>query len=323
MGVRVEVPSELVVVARRQAGLVSVGQCEVNGVGPNVRQRLITAGQWSKAARGVIDTGLTDPDRHPLDTGRRRIVWRGVLAVRNSAAVSVPALALLGARGLPVTFDPEVGLPFGRHRRSREGIIVRQYDFEMSTVIIDGCRVATADWALAQALPRLDRFTAVAVMDSLRYQGILDDVGFERSRKLARGRRGVAGRHGWFGESDPRAESPPESRARLLCADAGIPPDDLQRDLVDDDGEFLGRGDLLWYLGCGRWLVVEIDGAEYHSGEPALRRDTVRQNRMIGSGRTTMLRFYPDELTTGEFTTKIRSVLRSESWSPACPLPPR
>ena len=309
-------------VARVQAGLVSVRQCERYGLGPSVLRRFLAEGRWSRAARGVLDTGLTDPELHPLDTDRRRIAWRGVLAVRNAAAVSMSALVLLRAQGLPVTFESEVGMPYGRYRRSREGIIVRQYDFTMSTVVIDGCRVATAPWALAQAVPLLDRFTAVAVMDSLRHQGILDDAGFERARKLSRGRRGIAVRHAWFDESDPRGESPPESHARLLCADAGIPPDDLQRDLVDD-GDFLGRGDLLWYLGDGRWLVVEIDGARFHTGDHALRRDTMRQNRMIGSGRITMLRFYPDELRHPGFTTAIRSVLRAESWSPARRLPPR
>ncbi|WP_344100644.1 dihydrofolate reductase family protein [Myceligenerans crystallogenes] len=57
------------------------------------------------------------------------------------------------------------------------------------------------------------------------------------------------------GSIDPRLHP-------LDAADAGIPPDDLQRNIHDDDGDFIGRGDLLWYLGGGRWLmVISVDGS--------------------------------------------------------------
>ncbi|MBO0610266.1 hypothetical protein [Myceligenerans salitolerans] len=324
MTVEKKVPGVLEDVARRQAGLVNIAQCERAGLGVDVRRRLVGSGTWSRLAQGVFDTSVTDPALHSFDVARHRIAWKGLLAVRGSAAVSLSALALLGAQGLPRTFDAEVSLPGGVHRRSRNGVVVRQYEFAMSTRLIGDARVVTPDWALAQALPRLDRHTAVAVMDSLRHQAILDDAGFARARELARGRRGMASRHEWFGDSDARAESPPESHARIVCADAGLRPDDLQRDVVSDDGEFLGRGDLLWYLGGGRWLVVEIDGARYHTGEDAMRRDNLRQNRMIGDGRITMLRFFPDDLrSVRHVTSRIAAILRQESWRPNRPLPAR
>lgn len=58
--------------------------------------------------------------------------------------------------------------------------------------------------------------------------------------------------------SDSRAESPGESLSRAVIIENGLPVPDLQRALIDDDGKFLGRVDMLWEeLG----VVGEFDGA--------------------------------------------------------------
>ncbi|MBL0888948.1 type IV toxin-antitoxin system AbiEi family antitoxin domain-containing protein, partial [Myceligenerans indicum] len=299
----------LVALARGQSGLVSAEQAEAFGLADASRRRLTATGRWMRVATNVFDTGQVDPRLHPFDTARLRAPRLGLLSVRGSAAVGLGALAMLGAQGLPRRIPPEVALPRARHGRHRDGIRVRQYDFGMHTRVVGSRRVAAPEWALAQALPDLDRLQAVAVMDSVLHGGLLDAGGLARAHDHARGRPGIATRHGWFDLADGRAESPPESHARLLADDAGLAPDDLQRDLFDDAGTFLGRGDLLWHLGDGRWLVVEVDGAEFHSGDQALRRDTIRQNGLIASGAT-ILRFYPDDLRhPGPYLARLRPVL--------------
>lgn len=317
-----EVDARLAALARGQSGLVSVDQAEAFGLADASRRRLMASGRWTRVATNVFDTGQVDPRLHPLDTARLRAPWLGLLSVRGSAAVGLGALAMLGAQGLPRQIPAEVALPRARHGRNRDGIRVRQYNFAMHTRVVGNRRVAAPEWALAQALPDLDRFQAVAVMDSMLHRGILDTDELARAHDHARGHPGIATRHDWFDQADGRAESPPESRARLMADDAGITPDDLQRDLFDDSGAFLGRGDLLWYLGDGRWLVVEVDGAEFHTGDQALRRDTIRQNGLIASG-TTILRFYPDALRhPGPYITRLRPLLDRYSWRPNRPIPP-
>ena len=49
-----------------------------------------------------------------------------------------------------------------------------------------------------------------------------------------------------------RAESPLETRVRLLATDAGYPPDELQLPERDAYGQVLGFGDLAWWLSGGR-----------------------------------------------------------------------
>ncbi|AMD87283.1 hypothetical protein AXF14_06380 [Actinomyces radicidentis] len=58
--------------------------------------------------------------------------------------------------------------------------------------------------------------------------------------------------------SDSRAESPGESLSRAVIIENGLAVPDLQRELLDDDGEFLGRVDMLWEE---HGVVGEFDGA--------------------------------------------------------------
>jgi hypothetical protein len=82
-----------------------------------------------------------------------------------------------------------------------------------------------------------------------------------------------------------------ESFARLQGADAGLAPDELQVEFRAPDGRVLGRGDLGWSLGGGRWLIAEIDGREFHESPRAVLHDRRRQNALITSGRVDLLRF--------------------------------
>jgi hypothetical protein len=105
--------------------------------------------------------------------------------------------------------------------------------------------------------------------------------------------------------ADERAESPLESFVRWECLVAGIPPDALQLPLVDRGGRVLARGDLAWQREDGRWLVVELDGADVHSTPVAVFADRRRQNLLTGSGAVDLLRF------TGRDLGRIAPVVRA------------
>ena len=79
--------------------------------------------------------------------------------------------------------------------------------------------------------------------------------------RLLFGRRGAAKARGWIEQADGRAESPLETRARLRCADGGVPPDELQAVIADASGRVLARVDLLWRAAR---LIGEADGGEVH-----------------------------------------------------------
>jgi hypothetical protein len=182
-------------------------------------------------------------------------------------------------------------------------------------VVVGGIPCVPADLALAQAVPGLDREHAVALMDSARHRRVVTADEFLRAREAAHGRRGAARTAAWWDESDPRAESPIETRARLACADAGRPPDALQLVVRAPDGRFLARVDLAWFLPDARVLLLELDGRDAHTTPDALFGDRRRQNGLTGRGAV-VLRFTGRDVTRGVVAAEVARLLGTTGWTP-------
>lgn len=320
---KLPVPPTLLDLARRQAGLVSAEQCDAADIGPSRRRNLVARGGWRRLTRGVYDTGETPGGLHRYDVDRLRSAWTALLANRRAIAAGACALVLHGIQGLPRRIAPEATFAHGVARKSRDGITFRQYASEPATVEVDGREVVEIVQALVQALPTLSRDQAVACLDSALHQGLVRPEALTAIRDRLVNRRGSRRVLDWLPLADGRAESPPESHARLRCHDAGIAPDDLQRDFFDERGRFLGRADLAWHLGDGRWLIVEIDSQEFHGADRQVKHDAVRQNGLAGEGQNIILRFFPGHVTGGHLAGEVAQVLRREGWLPRRPLPPR
>src|SRR5699024_10848627 len=275
-----EIPFTVQRAAQSQRGLIAAYQCQQLGLSSDRRTGLVRRGQWNRVVRGVYDTtpGQVDPELDP--TGwRLRSAWLALLAYGAATiAVGACALALHGVWGLPIDLQPEAALPGGHDARPHGKIRLRRFDNGMTTTTINGHRVATLDYALAQAIPEMTRENAVAVLDSALYLGLITEADLPRVRRLLRGRRGARRTHDWWPLVDGRAASPIETRARLIFVDAGLPPDTLQLPLIGRDGRVIGYGDLGWQRADGSWIVVEMDGHEYHTAPGALFRDRSRQN---------------------------------------------
>ena len=312
---RIVVPPSLQRLAARQEGLVGVGQCREHGMTDHQVVALVRQGRWRRAMLGVLDTGISparDDDR--LDRDRRRGAIVGPLAFPGSVATGLASLVLQGAQGAPRRVPPEVTFPDGTPRRSNKPVRIRREELRR-WVVVDGVPCVPADLALAQAVPELGRSDAVALMDSARYRRLVTDDEFHQACDAARGRRGAARSRAWWDESDGRAESPIESRARLACVDAGYPPDAVQLVIHDENGTFLARPDLAWFLPDGRVVPVELDGREEHSTPEAVFRDRTRQNRLVVRGAR-MLRFTGRDFTRGAVVAEVGQLLDREGWRP-------
>ncbi|MFC8923815.1 hypothetical protein [Cellulosimicrobium sp. NPDC057127] len=286
------IPSALLRTAETQGGLLAADQLAAAGVTSRVACRRADTGAWRRVTRGVYDVSPSARVDDPWEAGRRRAAWLGLLAYgRDAVAVGTSALTLHGVQGLPAQVQPEAALPRASDRVSRDGVRLRQFDAGMTTVVIDGRRVASLVWALAQAVPELPRHNALAVLDSALHRGLLEARDVERAHDLARGRRGVAATHALWGLADGRAESPLESFGRLDCVDAAVPPDTVQLPVLGPDGRVVARADMGWRLGEGRWLVAEMDGRDVHAAPDAVYADRTRQNRLVASGSIEVLRF--------------------------------
>lgn len=75
-----------------------------------------------------------------------------------------------------------------------------------------------------------------------------------------------------------------ETRLRMLLVLGGLPRPEVQASIRDDQGNFLGRPDLLYR---DRRLAIEFDGGNHRD---RLVEDNRRQNRIIGAGYR-LLRF--------------------------------
>ncbi|MBT0993631.1 hypothetical protein KIN34_04940 [Cellulomonas sp. DKR-3] len=305
----VVLPDSLLALAAQQVGLVSGRQCDEHGVGRDSRTRLVASGRWRRVTSGVLDVRPPGAPTLSPDDRRLRAALAGLLALGPAAiAVGTSALVLHGVHGLPVHLQPEAAVPGGVHRRSRDGIRLRQYA-SVQPQVVAGHRSASLVDALVEALPELPRRHGLAVMDDVLHRGALASDAVPEIERRMRGRRGVARVRTWWGHIDGRAESPFESFARLECLDDGLVPDELQLEMVLGDGRGLVRGDMAWRLPGGRWLLVELDGDEFHSGPAAVLADRDRQNRIALSGRADLLRFaYPD-LGTGRIPRTVCSAL--------------
>ena len=167
------------------------------------------------------------------------------------------AAELLGARCAPAGANAELTVP-GGDLREQPGLTVHR-DLLASDEIIDcgGVPVTTAlrtAWNLARWLPTVE---AVVALDALaRLGGFAPQavLGIQRRYPRARWRRRVPR---VIDLADPRAESPMESRARLVLVLRGLPRPELQYPVYDERGEFVARLDMA-YPWCK--LAIEYDG---------------------------------------------------------------
>ncbi|WP_157467414.1 endonuclease domain-containing protein [Frankia sp. QA3] len=153
---------------------------------------------------------------------------------------------------------------------------------DADTVDLAGIRTSTIRRTLEDLALLCDRELFVSVLDAMLQQEHLtrDDVLDLRERVTARRNGDRAQR--WWSQIDGRAESPLETRVRLLLGDAGLLPDELQWLVRDPStGLSLARLDFAWPL---LRVAIETDGTGPHSELTALYRDRTRQNALVRLG---------------------------------------
>ena len=176
---------------------------------------------------------------------------RGVLGGYSAAA-------LLGADVAPRDAPAEVLVQ--REQRTHPGLLVRRGDVlppERRTAY--GCTVTSplrTAYDLARRLPLIE---AVVAVDAL------GDRAFDPADLLRRRERGARGGRRLdqvVALADPRAESPMETRTRLMLVLAGLPAPVVQHEVFDARGRLVARFDLAYPEAM---LAIEYDGAG-HAG---------------------------------------------------------
>jgi very-short-patch-repair endonuclease len=173
--------------------------------------------------------------------------------------------------------------------RSHHGLAVRHCDSNSDEVMtMTGLSVTTPERTLRDLCVQWPAEEVLVAADMAVQGKLVDGVGLLRYAHASRGRPGAKRLRELARLAEP-AESPMETRLRWLLLRAGLPRPQVQPDLHDWQGRFVGRADL--YFPAGR-LVVEFDGGNHRE---RLVGDDRRQNQLVNGGFT-VLRFTSADL---------------------------
>ncbi|MDT7683966.1 MAG: hypothetical protein QOG57_4276, partial [Pseudonocardiales bacterium] len=154
---------------------------------------------------------------------------------RGGVLAGYSAARLLGADCAPRNAPAEVLVP-GYVRAHRGLRIGYAWVPEPDVTLAAGCRVTTAPrtgWDLARRLPLVE---AVVAVDALAHRTAFDPADLLARRAGEPGARGCRRLASVVALSDPRAESPMETRLRVGLVRAGLPVPEVQYPIVDEEG---------------------------------------------------------------------------------------
>jgi very-short-patch-repair endonuclease len=183
--------------------------------------------------------GLDVPPCDPIEVTIPDPVGSGRRAGASVRRAILCAREIVTRRGLPTTSALRTVVDLGGRDPVTEGVVAADLALHAGLVSIAELRIYVAEHPGAKGIARLRRVLDLA---------------------------------------EPNAESPMETRLRMLLVLARLPRPDAQVSIHDHRGRFLGRPDLLYRL---QRLAIEFDGGNHRD---RLVDDNRRQNRLIGAG---------------------------------------
>ncbi|MGO4749849.1 type IV toxin-antitoxin system AbiEi family antitoxin domain-containing protein [Streptomyces sp. 2MCAF27] len=260
--------------AAKQDWVVTTAQLRATGAERADVRRMIRAGEWVRLTRGSYWVGRDA--RGP--SLRARV--RGLLLTCGSQAMAAgpTAARLLGIQGLsPDDGTLHLATPHDTIR-NRQGVhIHRTLVPDHAHTMLHGIPLTTPARTCADLLLQLQRAEAVGMLDSALHQGVLTSADHLTLPAHLSGRPGAHQARTWLPLADARAESPLETRIRLICLDGGLPPPVLQWPVPDPERGRILRIDLGW---PAQRVGIEADGQGPHGTPQALYQDRFRQNRL-------------------------------------------
>jgi 8-oxo-dGTP pyrophosphatase MutT (NUDIX family) len=218
--------------------------------------------------------------------------WALIDAHRRMLPASAVFMGLTAAWMHGLDVEParpvEVALPKDTHLRRRDGLLIRYPNVTDEVVKIKGIPATSLSRTLLDLSATLTPVEALVAIDMACHANFIDQDALRVYADEVKGRRGAGRLRRLAGHAAP-AESPMETRLRWLLIEAGLPVPEVQTDLYDESGHFLGRADLYYPQAQ---LVIEFDGGNHRD---RLVGDNRRQNLLQQAGYT-ILRFTGPDL---------------------------
>jgi very-short-patch-repair endonuclease len=239
----------------------------------------------------------------PVDKAVGAWLWSG----RRATAAGLSAAALHGALWIDAHLPAEINQ---RHRHKTDGISLHSDKLAADEVCTANGVPATTPARTAFDLGRRRGLTtAVIRLDALMQATNLKPIEVEALVERHRGARGIVQLRQAVSLSDSGAESPQETRTRLVLTDAGLRPRRTQIEVFDQFGEFVHRIDMGW----DDWLVgVEYDGAQ-HWTDPAIRGHDIETQAQLEAMGWRIIRVSADMLRyrANTIVARTRAALRA------------
>lgn len=278
--------------ALRDFDVASAGAWLRSGLSQAQLKSLVSRGDLVRVRRGVYATGdmiqaaEVDPSiAHALAVAAVTTTLpegHAAVASHSSAAIILGLDLLNGASGDVITMTR----PPGSHRHCGTQIIrqtaqaVRMYaaDLPADHVISVGSQRVTVPARTVVDLARTLPFTdGVVAADSALRLGLATKREIGRVLESCARWPGITRARRVAAFADPRSESALESCARVVFAERGLEPPELQVELRDVSGEFIGRVDFCWRH---KHTIAEADGlAKYSSSEVMITQ--FRRDRLL------------------------------------------
>jgi very-short-patch-repair endonuclease len=194
-------------------------------------------------------------------------LWSG----RQATAAGLSAAALHGSKWIDAKLPAEL-MHSSRHATS--GIVLhsdRLADDE--SCLINRVRTTTPARTAFDLGRRRGLTSAVIRLDAMMQATRLTKPDIDQLAARHAGARGIVQLRNAIDLADAGAESPQETRTRLLLTSAGMRPKQTQIEVYDRFADFVGRIDMGWI----NWKVgVEYDGVQHWKDPVQRRRDIDR-----------------------------------------------
>ena len=194
---------------------------------------------------------------------------------RRAVLAGLSAAAMYGSLWIDATLPAELN---HRHRHKTDGILLHSDQLDEDEVcVVSGVPTTTPARTAYDLGRKYGRTTAVIRLDALMQATHIKPADVAVVAERYRGARGITQLREAITLSDPGAESPQETRTRLVLTDAGLRPRRTQIEVFDDFGVPVRRVDMGW----DDWKVgVEYDG-EQHWTIPNVRAHDIEWRAQI------------------------------------------
>lgn len=272
-----------------------------------LEQGLVTRRGLSRDYRSIYRNVYMRKDRVVTPATRAQAAW--LWARRDATLGGLSAAALHGSKWIGADEPAELF----RFADAVDGIMIHRDKLIADEVcLVDATPITTAA-RTAYDLGRRDSLErAVIRLDALANARQLTRRAVDPMIDRHAGARGIVQLRRAVDLMDAGAESPQETRTRLLLVAANFPRPQTQIMVCDQFGYFIGRIDMGWV----EWKVgVEYDGPQ-HWASPADHARTIERIADLEAQGWIIIRISRDILRyrSGVFLGRVRDALRVAGW---------